>query len=438
MDQSMILVALAVLLASLLLFLGSGIWIAVSLSGVGIVGLALFSDVPVGSLVISTMWDASWSWALTALPLFVWMGEILFRTRLSESMFKGLGPWVSWLPGRLLHVNVLGCGIMAGVTGSSAVTCATIGRMSLPELQKRGYDENMMIGTLAGSGTLGLLIPPSIVMIVYGVLAQVSVAKLFIAGVLPGVLVIALFMTYTAIWASLNPAKVPPRDRPMSFQQKLWNSRELLPVLLLIGVVVGSIYGGLATPTEAATMGVIGALGLAAKSRTLSWVSLADSLLSATKVSCMIAFIISRAAVLSIAVAFLNVPQVLAGLVQSIGLSHYMLLAVLAVFFIILGFFLEGISILVLTSAVILPMVQAAGIDLLWFGVYMVMVIEMAQITPPVGFNLFVLQGLTGRDIWQVTRATFPFFLLLCLAVTLITIFPRIVTILPDLMIGTS
>lgn len=434
MGDSMVVITLVVLFFALLILLGSGVWVAVSLLGVGILGLAAFSDASVGSLIASTVWDASWGWALTALPLFVWMGEILFRTRLSEDMFTGLGPWVNWLPGRLTHVNVLGCGIMAAVAGSSAVTAVTIGRMSLPELKKRGYDESLMIGSLAGSGTLGLLIPPSIVMIVYGVLAQESIAKLFIAGILPGVLLMTLFMGYIALWSVLHPSRVPAAEPRTTFLEKLKRSRRLIPVVLLVASVVGSIYSGIATPTEAAVLGVVGSLVIALLSGSLTWQGFIDSLLSATRISCMISFIIACAAVLSIAMAFLNIPQTLASWVQGFQLSPYMLLFVLTLFFIVLGCFLEGISILVLTSAVVLPMVKEAGIDLLWFGIYMVILIEMAQITPPVGFNLFVLQSLTGRSLWQVMRATLPFFLVLVFALVLIIVFPQIVLILPELM----
>ena len=434
MDQFSILTISSILLVVLLVLLASGVWVAVSLLALGVFGLAVFTNAPVGSLIASTMWDSSWSWAMTALPLFILMGEILFRTRLAEDMFKGLGPWVNWLPGRLLHVNVLGCGIMAAVAGSSAVTCATVARMSLPELKRRGYDEKMMIGTLAGSGTLGLMIPPSIIMIVYGVTAQQSVARLFMAGILPGLMLVALFMGYVMVWSLINPSKVPPRDPPMPFMQKVWNSRRLIPVALLIAFVIGTIYGGLATPTEAASFGVVGALILAKITGGLSMKSLGESMMSAMKISCMISFIVACAAVLSIAVGFLNIPQVLAGAVEDMNLSPAMLLVVLTLFFLVLGCFLEGISILVLSSAVVLPMVQAAGIDLIWFGIYIIIIIEIAQLTPPLGFNLFVLQSMTGRDIWRVTVASLPFCALLLVAVLLIAIFPQIVTFLPDLM----
>ncbi|MDF1587446.1 TRAP transporter large permease [Marinimicrococcus flavescens] len=432
MDQ--IVLASSVMLAVVLLFLASGVWVAISLLAASIAALVLFTPVPAGSLLASSMWDASWNWALTALPLFVWMGEILSRTRLSNDMFSGVAPWVARLPGRLLHVNVLGCGIMAAVSGSSAVTAATIGRMSLPELSKRGYNENMMIGTLAGSGTLGLLIPPSIVMIVYGVTAQQSVARLFIAGILPGLVLVLLFMGYVALWSMANAERMPAAEPSVPLRTKLWESRRLIPVLLLIIAVIGSIYGGIATPTEAATIGVVGSLALAAAYGGLTMATFMESLLAATRMSCMIAFIIGCAACLTIAVGFVDIPRALASWVDSLGLSRYALLAVLAFFILVMGCFLEGISIIVLSASVMLPMLEAANVDLLWFGVFVVILIEAAQITPPVGFNLFVLQSLTGRSIWRITMATMPFFLILMLLLVVITMAPAVVTWLPGLM----
>ncbi|WP_339947839.1 TRAP transporter large permease subunit [uncultured Albimonas sp.] len=417
-----------VLFAVMGLLLASGVWVAVALTAVGFVAMHFFSPAPAGSLLASTVWDASWNWALTALPLFIWMGEILFRTRLSEDMFRGLSPVVGRLPGGLLHVNILGCGVMAAVAGSSAVTCATIGRMSVPELTRRGYDERLIIGTLTGSGTLGLLIPPSIMLIVYGVVAQVSISRLFIAGVVPGVMLIALFMGYVAIRAKLDPSLAPPFEERLTWRETLARSRLLIPVTLLIFLVIGSIYGGYATPTEAATMGVIGALILAAWSRTLNLASFMDALMAAVRTSTMIALILAGAAFLSISMGFTGVPRVIAAEVKTWNLSAWELLAVLTLLYIVLGCFLDGVSMMVLTASVVLPMVKDAGIDLLWFGIFTVIVVEMAQITPPVGFNLFVLQGLTGRDILKVTRASMPFFGLMVLGIVIITVFPGIVT----------
>lgn len=417
-----------ILFAVMGLLLASGIWVAVSLTAVGFVAMSFFSKAPAGSLLAATVWDASWNWALTALPLFIWMGEILFRTRLSEDMFRGLSPLVGRLPGGLLHVNIIGCGVMAAVAGSSAVTCATVGRMSVPELKSRGYDERLIIGTLAGSGTLGLLIPPSIMLIVYGVIAQQSISRLFIAGVVPGLMIITLFMGYVAIRAKLNPALAPPFTERLTWREKVSRAKLLIPVSLLIALVIGSIYGGVATPTEAATMGVFGALGLAAWSRSLTRASFFEALMGAVRTSTMIAFILAGAAFLSISMGFTGVPRAIARAVEAWELTPYALLAVLTLLYIVLGCFLDGVSMMVVTASVVLPMVQHAGIDLLWFGIFTVIVVEMAQITPPVGFNLFVLQGMTGRDILQVTRAAMPFFFLMLLGIAIITIFPAIVT----------
>ena len=413
----------------LLLFLLSlGIWVAPALIAIGYVLLEFFTPAPVGSLLASTIWDASWNWALTALPLFIWMGEILFRTRLSSDMFKGLSPMLSRLPGGLLHVNVVGCGIMAAVAGSSAVTCATIGRMSIPELTKRKYDETLSIGSLAGSGTLGLLIPPSIMLIVYGVLAQQSISRLFIAGVLPGIMIILIFMSYISIRSIINPSLAPKEKKRYTLYEKIIAGKHLFPVIGLIFCVLGSIYGGYATPTEAATIGVCGALLLAWATKTLNWSSFKASLMGAVKTSCMINFIIVGAAFLSVAMGYTGIPKQLGQIVNQYELSQISLLIILTFLYIFLGCFLEGTSMMVLTASVVLPMVQTAGIDLIWFGIYTVIVVEMAQITPPVGFNLFVLQGMTGRDILKITKAAMPFFFLMMLGIVILVIFPEIVT----------
>jgi tripartite ATP-independent transporter DctM subunit len=419
------------LIVALFALLGSGVWIGLTLAGVAWIGMQIFSSRPAGDAMALTVWGAASSWTLTALPLFVWMGEILFRTRLSESMFKGLAPWVTRLPGRLLHTNVIGCTIFAAVSGSSA---ATIGKMTLPELAKRGYPDDITIGSLAGAGTLGLLIPPSIIMIVYGVTADVSIARLFIAGIIPGILLASLFSGYLAVWAALNRSRVPPPDSHMTFGQKVHESRHLIPVVLLIGAVLGSIYSGFATATEAAAVGVVGSLILSALQRSLNWQTFRDSLLGATRLYCMIALILAGAQFLTLAMGYIGLPRHLAEFVASLGLSPFGLVLALAVFYIILGCFLDGISMVVLTMGVILPTVTAAHIDLLWFGIFIVIVVEMAQITPPVGFNLFVLQGMTGREITWIARVTMPFFFLMCAMVLLLWFFPQIAVWLPAKM----
>ncbi len=425
---------LLVLGALLLMLLSAGLWVALALFTVAFVGLYLNDNSSIGLIMATTTWGSSASWSLAALPLFIWMGEILFRTRLSDDLFRGLSPWLNRIPGRLLHVNILGCGIFAAISGSSAATAATIGRMTAPELTRRGYDERMIIGTLAGSGTLGLLIPPSIILIVYGVSAEISIARLFIAGALPGLMLVLLFMGYTSIWALFNPKSVPTADTGMTFAEKIRATRGLMPVLLLILFVLGSIYGGLTTATEAASLGVLGALILSLLSGTLDRQTFIDSLMGATRTSCMIAFILAGAAFLTVAMAFTGIPAQLAAGIATLGLSTTALIVVLTVFFVVLGTFLDGISVVVLTTSVVLPMVVQANIDLLWFGIYVVMVVEMSQITPPVGFNLFVLQGLTGRNILRIAQYSSPFFLLLLLAVVLITTFPEIATWLPQQM----
>jgi C4-dicarboxylate transporter, DctM subunit len=424
----------ALLIVSLFALLGSGVWIGLTLAGVAWIGMQLFSARPAGDAMAVTVWGAASSWTLTALPLFVWMGEILFRTKLSESMFRGLAPWVGRLPGRLLHTNVIGCTIFAAVSGSSAATCATIGKMTLPELSKRGYPDDITIGSLAGAGTLGLLIPPSIIMIVYGVSADVSIAKLFVAGIFPGILLASLFAGYLVIWSLMNGDRIPVPDRVESFAEKLYESRHLIPVIVLIAAVLGSIYSGVATATEAAAVGVIGALLISGLQRSLTWDNFKSSLMGATRLYCMIALILAGAAFLTLSMGYIGLPRQLAGFVTSLGLSPFMLIVALALFYILLGCFLDGISMVVLTMGVILPTVQAAGIDLIWFGIFIVVVVEMAQITPPVGFNLFVLQGMTGRDIGWIARVTMPFFFLMCAMVLLLWFFPAIAVWLPGKM----
>ena len=409
-------------------------WIGLTLSGVAWVGMQMFSARPAGDAMAMTIWGSASSWTLTALPLFIWMGEILFRTRLSQDMFKGLAPWMQALPGRLLHTNVVGCAIFAAVSGSSAATCATIGKMTLPELQRRGYPEDMVIGTLSGSGTLGLLIPPSIIMIVYGVAADVSIAQLFIAGVLPGLLLAGLFSGYIILWSLRHPDQIPPRDAPKSFMQKIQDSSSLIPVILLIGAVLGSIYTGFATATEAAAVGVVGALILSSLQGSMSWSVFKEALMGATRLYCMIALILAGAAFLTLSMGYIGLPRHLAEWIGGLGLSPFALIMALMVFFIILGCFLDGISMVVLTMGVLMPTVQKAGIDPIWFGIFIVFVVEMAQITPPVGFNLFVLQGMTGKQLPYIARVSMPMFFLMVGAVVLIYFVPGIVTWLPTQM----
>ena len=419
----------------LIFFLGSGIWVGISMIGVSTIGMIMFTSRPVGDAMATTMWSMASSWSLTALPLFVWMGEILFRTKLSENLFKGLSPWLSKLPGGLIHVNILGCAIFAAISGSSAATVATVGKMSIPELRKRNYPERFLLGTLAGSGTLGLLIPPSIILIIYGVTVEESIAKLFIAGIIPVIGLALLFMIYVIAWSLKNKDIMPVISEDFSFVEKIKKSGQLLPVVLLIFAVIGSIYAGIATATEAASLGVLGALVLSYFQKSLTKESFSKSLLGATKTSCMIAFILAGSSFLTLAMAFTGLPKNLAVFIDTLDLSPYMLLVVLTLFYIILGMFLDGISAVVLTMAIIEPMIRQAGFDMIWFGIYLVIVVEMAQITPPVGFNLFVLQGMAKRDMGFIARSAFPLFLLMILAVIIIIAFPQLALWLPEQMI---
>ncbi|EPC04498.1 hypothetical protein L861_04010 [Litchfieldella anticariensis FP35 = DSM 16096] len=430
------LLMIVVLTVAMLVMLGSGVWVAFALLGMGWLGISQFTSIPTGDIMASDIWGASYSWELTALPMFIWMGEILFRSRLAEDMFTGLTPWMRRIPGRLLHTNVVGCGLFAAVSGSSAATCATMGKMSIPELTRRGYDERLVLGTLAGSATLGLLIPPSIILIVFAVATEQSIARLFVAGILPGLLLISLFAGYLMLWSWRYPHKVPAADASIPLLEKLRRSKRLIPMLGLIVGVIGSIYTGLASPTEAAAVGVVLSLLLARLQGAMNAAIFRDAMLGTVKTSCMIAFILAGASFLTAAMGFTRIPSDLAAWIAGMELSPYMLLAVLTVFFVILGCFLDGISVVVLTTSIMLPMVEAAGIDLIWFGIFLVIVVEMSQITPPVGFNLFVLQGMTGKNILHIAKAALPFFFLMLLGVVLITLFPAIVTYLPNAMGG--
>ena len=422
-----------ILVVAMLLMLISGVWVSLTLTGLAVLGLLLVENTSIGLLLGTSSWSATTGWSLTALPLFIWMGEILFRTSLSEDLFQGLSPFLAKLPGKLLHVNILSCGIFAAVSGSSAATAATIGRMTLPELSRRGYEDSMSIGTLAGSGTLGLLIPPSIILIVYGVAAEVSIARLFLAGVLPGLLLVSLFMLYIIVWSLLKRnALVKDDDMSWSFAEKLLALKKLLPIIVLIFCVLGSIYQGIATPTEAATFGVLGSLVISILTKNFSKQSFKDSVLGAVRSSCMLGLILVGAHFLTLAMGFVGLPRELAAWIAEQGLSRFELIAYLTVFFVILGCFLDGISVVVLTTSIVLPMVSAASIDLIWFGIFLVLVVEMSQITPPVGFNLFVIQSLTGKNIFYIAKCAMPFFFMIALAIVIVTLYPQIVLYLPQ------
>ena len=424
--------ATVIFLFSLFFLLGSSVWVGLSLIGVAWIGIELFTSRPAGDAMITTIWTGASSWTLTALPLFIWMGEILYRTRLSEDMFKGLSPWMRWLPGGLLHTNIAGCTLFAAVSGSSAATLTTVGKMSIPELRKRGYPEYMIFGTLAGAATLGLMIPPSLTLIVYGVSINESITKLFMAGVIPGLILSLLFMLYIVFWYFYFPNERPENDESIGLKQMFSESKFLLPILALVIVVIGSMYFGWATATEAAAVGVVGALTLAFSQGSLNWETFSNSLMGATRTSAMIALILMGAAFLSLSMGFTGLPRALANYIDSLNLSPIVLIASLTVFYIILGMFLDGISSVVLTMAIVEPMIRQAGIDVIWFGIFVVVVVEMAQVTPPIGFNLFVLQGMTKHEISYIAKTAIPMVALMVLMVIILVIWPELATWLPD------
>lgn len=424
------------LLIIMLVLLAGGVWIAMTLAIVGWVGQAFFTNTLPGKNLFSAFWESNASWELAALPLFIWMGEILFRTKLSEEMFEGLRPWLNRIPGRLMHTTIIGCGVFGSVSGSSAATCATIAKVALPELKRRGYNEKLAIGSLASAGTLGILIPPSITMVVYAVAADASIIRIFLAGFLPGFLLMLLFSGYIGWWSLRHPDQVPPADPPTSFREKIRLSGNLIPCGLLIVFIVWVLVAGWATATECAAFGVLGSLAIAAWGRCLTWANFTEGLMGATRTSCMIMFILAGAAFLTKTMAFTGIPRELAEWVDAMHLSPYALIGALVLIYLVLGTALDGISMIVLTSAVVLPMIQKAGFDLIWFGIFIVLLVEIAEVTPPVGFNLFVLQNMTGKDSNVIARAAIPFFICMVICIALITLFPQIVTILPDVVMG--
>lgn len=434
----------AVMFGFMFLCLFSGLWIGFSLLGTGIFGMLVFDlNLPpvisvwdkIGGLLANSIYNSTNSWSLTALPLFILMGEILYRTEISTRLLNGLLPWLANIPGRLLHINVFACSLFAAVSGSSAATTATVGKITLDELSSRGYDKGLAIGSLAGAGTLGFLIPPSLIMIIYGILSDTSIGKLFIAGVIPGMLLAGSYSVYIILVALIKPGVVPQENETFTLGQKITALKDLAPILGLIFAVLGGIYMGITTPTEAAAIGVIGSLVLALAFKNLTRANLKDALINAVKTNCMICFIILSASFLSQVVGFVGIARALSAYIAGLGLSPYMLILVVGLMYVVLGMMLDGISIVVMTLPIVLPIVVAAGFDPLWFGIFLVFMVELSQITPPVGFSIFVIQGISTETVGNILRATFPFFIIMILMIILITIFPEIVFYLPEKMI---
>lgn len=429
----------AAIFAIIFVYLGVGVWIFAGLIAVGLTAILIFGDFTLaraGLTLQSTFWNSARTWELSAIPLFIWMGDILFRANVSERLFRGIAPWVDWLPGRLLHTNVVGCTLFAAVSGSSTATAATVGKFTIKALGERGYSQRLSIGSLAGSGAIGLMIPPSIPMIIYGVLAEVSISKLFVAGILPGLLLAALYSTYIVIRSLISPELAPKSEQQYTMKQRFVALLDLLPVLAIIVLVIGGIYSGLATPSEAAAIGVVSACLIAALLGKLNLNMLRQSLMSSVLVSCMICTILVAASFLSVVMGFLHIPMEVANSISALNLGPYGLILLLTFLYLLLGCLLDGVSLIVMTLPIVLPLVVAAGFDPIWFGIYVVLMIELAMITPPIGFNLFVLQGLSGQPIGEVAVAALPFFALLIVAAILLTLFPQIALWLPAQLAG--
>ena len=422
--------------AFIALYLGLGVWVFAGLMLVGISCLLLMGMplMQLGAVMKGTIWKSANTWELSAVPIFIWMGDLIYRTDISERLFRGLAPWVDLLPGRLLHTNVLGCTLFAAVSGSSTATTATIGRITTVALSKRGYDNSLAVGSLAGAGSLGLMIPPSITMIVYGVLAETSIARLFAAGLFPGLLAAGFYSTYIALRCTIDPSLVPQTDDSFTNRDRLRGLLNIAPVAVLIPTVLGGIYTGLATPSEAAALGLVATIVLTLILRQLTWKIVVDSLYATVTISAMIISIVVAAGFMSSTISYLHIPQELGAVITGMHLGPYGLMALLGLVYVILGCLLEGLSILVLTLPVTLPLVTQAGWDRIWFGTFLVIVVELATVTPPIGFNLFVLQGLTGQPIGQVARASFPFFLLLLSTAFILAAFPEIALWLPGIL----
>jgi C4-dicarboxylate transporter, DctM subunit len=428
-------ITISLLLALMFALLAAGVWIAPVLMAVAAIAIDVIAGRPAGFSIATTAWSGASSWMLTALPMFIWMGDILFQSRLSEDLFKGLSPLMRRIPGGLLHTNVVGCTLVAAVSGSSVATLTTVGKMTIPELRKRGYPEHLIVSTLAGPATLGLMIPPSIIMIVYGALTNESIASLNIAGIVPGIVLAAMFSGYVALISLFMKKKMPMQEPSVSWQQKLTGIRALLPIVGLLGLVIGTMMFGIATATEAAAVGVVGALFLAFLQGTLNLKMFVDSVMSATRTSVMISLILVAAGSLSLAMGYLRLPEMLAQWVEGLHLTAFWLLMGLLVLYTILGHFLDGISCVALTIAIVEPMVRHAGIDMIWFGIFMVLVVEMAQITPPVGFNLTVLQSMTGNDMFKVGWWSMPMHAVMLVMVFILIAFPDLALWLPHHMI---
>jgi len=418
---------------ALFTLLAIGVHIAIALAMVGVVGFFAFQGTAgLTSLVPFSTLD---SFILTAIPLFIFMGEILVQCGASDMIYRGTSRLFAWLPGGLFHSNIGACAMFAAISGSSPATAATIGTVAIPALKKRGYDMHLTLGSLAAGGTLGILIPPSINLIVYGVIAEESIGQLFAGGVIPGIILAGMFMIYIGVRAVKN-TRLAPKEMAFSVKGVILSFKDLWPLFVLLIIVLGGIFGGLMTPTEAAAIGSTASLLIAVVLRRFSWALLKSSLASSLQTSCMVLFIIVGASILASFFSRAGIPIAVAELIVSWGVSKWVVLILIYVIYIFLGCFIDALSILVMTAATVLPIIEGLGFNPIWFGVVYVVTAETGMITPPMGLNLFVIQGISKEDLGKVVIGSMPFFLIMVVCLAIFTVFPSIVLWLPNLLFG--
>lgn len=426
-------VAGSVYLAVMLLLLLGGVWIAIALGMVGVIGLAMVNPTLLGGLE-SVAWNTTESFVLTAVPLFLFMGSVIMQSGISARFYRGLVPWLSLVPGGLAQSNIVACSIFAALCGSSVATAAAIGAIAIPEMRERGYDMRVTTGTLAAGGTLGILIPPSIPFIIYGSTVGESVGRLFTAGIVPGLILTLVFMTFLALQVTLSPGLVPARGEAHAWAERWKGLGDMVPVFLLVLLVMGGIYGGVMTPTEAAGVGASGAVAVAALYGQLSWPVLRRSLLETIRVNAMILFIVMGAQIMSLALVSAGIPRGIVALISPLAASRWLIFALIVVMYLVLGCLVDALSLMLLTLPVVFPIVQAQGFDPIWFGVVLVLLLEVGLITPPVGINLFVIQGMSGRPLGEVSAGSLPYVILMLLGIALLAIFPGLALWLPARM----
>ncbi len=424
----MIAFALVVLLGLLVI----GVPVAGSL---GMLGLALgeqYSFMPLDRAVAEVIWQTSVDFLLVAIPLFVLMGELLVRAGIAKRVYDAIAAWLSWLPGGLMHANIGTCALFAANSGSSVATAATIGTVAVPEIKRRGYAPKLFLGSIAAGGTLGILIPPSINLIIFGLLTNTSVPKLYLAGFIPGFALALLFMVLIAVFCMRRPELAEPKQK-VTWSHRIAVLPDLIPPLLLFMAVVGSIYAGWATPTEAASLGVVVSLVLGFWQGELTWSRFKDALEGAMKTTAMIMLIILAASFLNFSLSMVGLTDAIFGVIQELGLSPYETLFLLIGIYVVLGFFMETLSMLVITTPIIAPIVANMGFDLVWFGIVLTLLLELALITPPVGVNLYVVQSVrTDGEIGEVIAGAVPFVIMMLVMVLLLVVFPGIALWLPQ------